>query len=211
MEVVVTQLRVFCSGGLPRANHCHSQLALASLWGNLGKYERFHGRFLPCEEAYRRRLPLLEELLELSPQDPNLQARLARAHDDLAWVLATRPDWNLQSAAESLQHAQRAVTLQPEYHDWWHTLGVAHCRLGHWKDALEFIEKSRHLQKSSEPPDSFDRFFEAMAYWGLGKKEDARRCYEEGAQWMDEHLRDHADLRRFRVEAALMLGIAGKP
>jgi hypothetical protein len=31
MEVVITELRVFCSGGLLRANDCHPRLALAVL------------------------------------------------------------------------------------------------------------------------------------------------------------------------------------
>ncbi len=50
-----------------------------------------------------------------------------------------------------------------------------------------------------------------MAYSGLGEKEKARRCYDEGVQWMEKKLPDHADLRRFRAEAAQILGIAGGP
>jgi hypothetical protein len=50
-----------------------------------------------------------------------------------------------------------------------------------------------------------------MAYSGLGDKENARRCYDEGSQWMKEHAPDHADLRRFRDEAAQMLGISSSP
>jgi hypothetical protein len=88
---------------------------------------------------------------------------------------------------------------------------VAHCRLGHWKEALACIEKSRQLEKHQGPVGSFDRFFEAMAYSGLGDRANARRCYDEGVQWMQKHHPDHPDLRRFRAEAAQMLGIAGGP
>jgi hypothetical protein len=50
-----------------------------------------------------------------------------------------------------------------------------------------------------------------MAYSGLGDKEKARRCYDEGVRWMEEHAPDHPDLRRFRDEAAQMLGIPTGP
>jgi hypothetical protein len=49
-----------------------------------------------------------------------------------------------------------------------------------------------------------------MAYSGLGARENARRCYDEGVQWMEKHQPKHADLRRFRAEAAEMLKIQEK-
>jgi tetratricopeptide (TPR) repeat protein len=123
----------------------------------------------------------------------------------LAWVLAIRPDRRPNHASDALAHAQKAVGLEPGSHDSLHTLGVAHCRMGHWKEALAAIEKSRKLGPSSEPPTSFDRFFETMAYSGLGDMQQARRCYDEGVQWMEKRLPDHVDLRRFRAEAEQML------
>jgi Flp pilus assembly protein TadD len=117
-------------------------------------------------------------------------------------------------------HAQEAVALAPQADDYWHTLGVAHCRMGHWKEALAAIDKSRQLTPRGAPdgpgphpgpPDSFDRFFEAMAYSGLGDRQNARRCYDEAVQWMEQHAPDHPDLRRFRAEAAHMLGIDTGP
>jgi tetratricopeptide (TPR) repeat protein len=137
---------------------------------------------------------------------------LARSQNNLAWILASRPEWGPQHAAEALEHAQKAADLQPIEDDFWHTLGVAHCRMGHWKEALAAIEKSRQLEQKTPgykpgPPSSFDLFFEAMAYSGLGDQDKARRCYDEGAQWREKHLPDHADLRRFQAEAAEMLKI----
>jgi hypothetical protein len=79
--------------------------------------------------------------------------------------------------------------------------------MGHWKDALACIEKSRQLENRSEPPDSFDRFFEAMAYWQLGDRPKARPCYDEAVQWMEKHEPDHVDLHRFQTEAADLLRI----
>jgi Flp pilus assembly protein TadD len=139
-----------------------------------------------------------------------LQGKLAENHDRLAWILAIRPDWNAEGAAEALTFARKAVELDPNEHDRWHTLGVAHCRVGHWKEALDCIEKSRQLEQQElgykpRPPDSYDRFFEAIAYWHLGEQDTARRCYDEGVKWMEQHEPRHPDLRRFRAEAAELL------
>jgi serine/threonine protein kinase len=180
---------------------------LADCWNHLGDMRRRGGRFREAEDPLRRALALQERLFEEFPQRGDVRADLIQDHNDLAWALATRPDWQPQHAAQALKHALKAVDLQPEFHDWWHTLGVAHCRLGHWNEALAAIKKSRELSGKPGPPDSWDRFFEAMAYWGLGDKASARRCYYEGVQWMQKHLPDHPDLGRFRDEAAYMLGI----
>jgi tetratricopeptide (TPR) repeat protein len=180
-------------------------LRLAYAWGHLGEYRRRHGRFQPGEEAHRRSLALFEKLCASFPEDADLRNHLARTHNNLAWVLAIRPDRRPDHTADALTHAQKAVDLEPGSHDWWHTLGVAHCRMGHWKEALAAIKKSRQLEHSSSPPSSFGRFFEAMAYSGLGDMQEARRCCDEGVRWMEEHLPHHADLRRFRAEAEQML------
>jgi serine/threonine protein kinase len=192
------------------------RLQLAICWNDQGELRRRNGRFPQAEESLRRALALRQQLFDEFPLRSEQRGPLAKSHNDLAWVLAIRPDWQPHHAAEALEHARKAVALEPGYHDWWHTLGVAHCRLGHWKEALECIEKSRQLeqqQPGSEPgpPGSWERFFEAMAYSGLGDKENARRCYDQGVQWMQEHAADHPDLRRFRDEAAQMLGITGSP
>jgi serine/threonine protein kinase len=183
---------------------------LADCWNELGVLRRRYGRFEHAETPLRRALALVRQLCDEFPEGQVQKGFLAKCHADLAWNLATRPDWRPHHAAEALDHAHQAVNLEPSHHDWWHTLGVAHCRAGHWREALEAIEKSRQLEKHSGPIDSFDRFFEAMAYAGLGDRGTARCCYDEAVQWMETHLPDHPDLRRFRAEAAQMLGITDK-
>jgi tetratricopeptide (TPR) repeat protein len=187
------------------------RVQVASCWDALGLLWRRQGRFQESEEALRRGLALYQQLFDDFPQEAEQRRLLANSHNNLAWFLSIRPDRQPRHAAEALEHAQKAVELEPGYHDWRHTLGVAHCRLGHWKEALACIEKSRELEGAAGPPGSFDRFFEAMAYSGLGDKEQARRCYDEGVQWMEQHLSDHPDLRRCRAEAAEMLGISSGP
>ena len=52
------------------------------------------------------------------------------------------------------------------------------------------------------------RFFLAMAYWQLGEKDKARLTYEDAVQWMDQNQPDNDYQRRFRAEAAELLGIS---
>ncbi len=148
-----------------------------------------------------------QQLFAEFPQKRDQRTDLAQSHDNLAWFFCIRLDRQPHHAARALEHAQKAVELEPSYHDWWHTLGVAHFRLGHWKEALACIEKSRQLENKPGPPDSHDRFFEAMAYWHLGERDKARRFYHEAVRWMDKHSPNAADLRQFRAEAASLLGI----
>jgi tetratricopeptide (TPR) repeat protein len=187
------------------------RLQLAICWGHLGELRRAcQGQFAQGEDALRRALVLRQQLFDEFPARSEQRGPLAKTHNDLAWLLAIRPDRQPHHAAEALEHAQKAVDLEPGYHDWWHTLGVAHYRMGDWKKALECIEKSRDLEHKQGSPGSFDRFFEAMACWHLGDRDKARRYYDEGVQWMEKHSPEHADLRRFRSEAAELLQIQEK-
>jgi hypothetical protein len=42
-----------------------------------------------------------------------------------------------------------------------------------------------------------------MAYWQLGRKEEARKRYGKAVQWMDKN--QNEELSRFRVEAERLL------
>jgi eukaryotic-like serine/threonine-protein kinase len=183
------------------------RMQLAACWRLLGELQRKTDRFGQAEQSHQHALTLYQEVFTALPEESEERAILANSHNQLAWVLAIRPDWRPHHAAEALAHAQKAVTLDPANHDLWHTLGVAHCRLGHAQQALAAIAKSRDLDSDKGPPGSFDRFFEAMAYSQLGERDMARRCYDEAVEWMQKHAPDHPDLSRFRVEAARTLGI----
>jgi hypothetical protein len=56
--------------------------------------------------------------------------------------------------------------------------------------------------------DSADFFFLAMAHWQLGHRDEARKWYVKAIEWMDNYLPGDKALRRFRAEAAELLGIA---
>ena len=49
-----------------------------------------------------------------------------------------------------------------------------------------------------------------MAHWQLGNKEQARRRYGRAVEWADKNQPADAQLRRFRTEAAELLGLNRK-
>jgi hypothetical protein len=58
--------------------------------------------------------------------------------------------------------------------------------------------------------DANDWLFLAMAHWQLGEKDKAREWYDKAVQWMNKNQPKDEELRRFRVEAAEVLGLEEK-
>jgi len=83
------------------------------------------------------------------------------------------------------------------------TLGMARCRTGDWEGALEALEESMRLHSGG---DASDRHFVAMARWHLGKREEAPSWYDRAVAWAEERAPRDPQLRRFREEAAELLG-----
>jgi len=54
-----------------------------------------------------------------------------------------------------------------------------------------------------------------MAHWQLGEKDSAREWFNKSVAWMEKGKNLHPDLKRFRAEAAELLGASpsasGKP
>jgi Flp pilus assembly protein TadD len=152
-------------------------------------------------EAYDKLLAeTYHKLLALEPKNAVL-------YNNLAWLLATCPDPTLRNSSQAVALAKKAVELEPRQGMWWNTLGAALYRAEDWKGAIAALEKSMELRKGG---DSFDWFFLGMAHWQLGKKEQARKWYGQGVQWMEKNQPNEAwnqELRRFRAEAAELLGI----
>jgi Flp pilus assembly protein TadD len=128
----------------------------------------------------------------------------AKAHNNLAWLLATSPNPKFRDPRQAIKHAQRAVELTPQDGNPWNTLGVAQYRAGDCKAALTSLEKSMELRRSG---DSFDWFFLAMAHWQLGDKKQARAWYDRAVLWMQKHQPRNEELRRFRAETEKLLQI----
>src|SRR5439155_15876758 len=125
------------------------------------------------EEADR----IYRRVLEFKPVTPDGQ-------NYLAWALAACPDPRFGDRKLALELAKKAVQQAPEAGYIWNTLGVAHYRNGNWREAVVALDKSMQLGSGG---DSFDRFFLAMAHWQLGNKEQARKWYALGVQWMEKN------------------------
>jgi serine/threonine protein kinase/tetratricopeptide (TPR) repeat protein len=136
--------------------------------------------------------------------------------NDLAWLLATCPEPKKRDPRRAVELAAKAVEHFPTRSDFWTTLGVAHYRAGHSKDAIDALTKSMNLPNGQR--ESFDTFFLAMAHWQLDEKDKARQWYDRAVQWMEKNKdqlqgnkQRQEELRRFRAEAAALLGIESLP
>jgi tetratricopeptide (TPR) repeat protein len=153
----------------------------------------------------RKGLALLERALArteatLGHQNPATVARM----NMLAWLLATSEDPRFCNAARAVQLAGEATRRSPRMGSLWNTLGVARYRAGDWKGALDALDRSMRPGKGGR---SEDWLFAAMAHWQLGDKEQAHKSYDQAVRWMEKHRPKDKELRRFRAEAAALLGV----
>jgi serine/threonine protein kinase/Flp pilus assembly protein TadD len=147
--------------------------------------------------------------------------------NEVAWLLATSSAAEFRDPKRAVALATKAVELAPKGRliwntlgaahyragDWkaaiiWNTLGAAHYRAGDWRAAITALEKSMELGQGG---DALDWFFLAMAHWQLGNKEQARTWHDKAVAWMDKHMPDNDELKRFRAEAAELLGVKDPP
>ena len=132
----------------------------------------------------------------------------AKTHNDLAWLLATCPDVECRDSVRALELAKKAFSLTQPKGNVWNTLGVAQYRALDWQAAITALEKSKELLDGKEL--SFNAFFLAMAQWQLGNQVEARKCYDQAVEWMEENKPQDNELRRFRTEAAELLKLEKK-
>jgi tetratricopeptide (TPR) repeat protein len=132
-------------------------------------------------------------------------------NNNRAWYLATCPDKDLRNSMEAVELAEKAVEGVPRIGCNWRTLGVARSRAGDASGAVAALQKSLELASTNffDRPrgDSSEWFFLAKAYWQLGDKESARKWYDQAVQWTERNRPHDPQLRRFRQEAAEMLGV----
>jgi tetratricopeptide (TPR) repeat protein len=140
----------------------------------------------------------LREALELDPSNPQVLWRIAYGH-----VLRLKylcPD--IYDLPAALRYARIAVEKLPTSEYSRRTLAIALFRTSAYAEAIE-----RH--KTVLPNfagHALDKFFLAMDYWCLGRKEKARVFFDEAVAWMDEHAPKSPELRLVRDEAATLLG-----
>jgi hypothetical protein len=76
--------------------------------------------------------------------------------------------------------------------------------------AISDLEKAIGLRTPDHLANANEGFFLAMAHWQLGERGKAREWFAASVQWMDKGLQDNAELKRFRAEAADLLGVEKK-
>ena len=160
--------------------------------------EKWEQARLLCEEVLGRRRKVLGQ------DHPDTVASM----NGMAWLLATCDDARQRDPARPVELATQATTLAPQQADIWNALGVARYRAGDCKGAREALQRSMELRQGGS---SADWFFLAMAQWQLGEKEQARKRFHQAVLWMDKNQPQDAELRRFRAEAAALLGIHDAP
>ena len=90
------------------------------------------------------------------------------------------------------------------------TLGAAHYRAGNWNAAVLTLEESRQLNRDYRN-DSVVLFFLSMAQGRLNKIGQARKLYDQAAQWRMGIGSTEEELRRLCAEAAALLGLEVPP
>jgi serine/threonine protein kinase/tetratricopeptide (TPR) repeat protein len=160
----------------------------------------FLGNALRAQKKLPQAIAAYEKAIELNP-------KFAQAHNNLALILVTWSDAKLRDPGLAVILAKKADELDPQNWRYISTLGMAHYRTGDWKAAIAALEKSMALRKGG---DSIDGFFLAMAHWQLGAKDKAREWYDWAVKWMDKNQPTNEQLRRFRAEAAELLGLNEK-
>jgi tetratricopeptide (TPR) repeat protein len=151
-----------------------------------------------ADEAERVRRQVVSSDLSVFDGEPGNAAPC----NDLAWMLASRPDAGPRDAARAVELAERAVALAPAQGAFWNTLGVVRYRAGEWSKAIAALEESMRLRSGGDP---YDWLFLAMARHRLGDAAEARRWLSRSLGWIEVHTPGHRDLIRFRAEAVRLI------
>jgi tetratricopeptide (TPR) repeat protein len=139
--------------------------------------------------------------------------RSARLLNNLAWLLAGRPEAAPHDPAGAVALAEQAVALAeqavapaPDRGKLWNTLGVAHFRAGEWSEAADALEESMRLRYGGDP---CDWLYLAMARHRLGDAAEARRWLDRSLAWIQARPHADPDWIPLRAEALRLLGTEG--
>jgi tetratricopeptide (TPR) repeat protein len=184
------------SGGVP-----DNRYQLSDTLTQMANLLRARGDVARAAEHYREALALKEGLVAGFPD-------VAVYAAELAWFLADSADPHFRDPARAVRLAQRAVAESPKNGDFWNTLGMAQYRQGQWRAAVASLEKSNQLRQQR---DEGNWLFLAMAHWRLGEKRAARACYDRAVELLQAFEYPPESDRRWRAEAAALLGIKRQP
>jgi serine/threonine protein kinase len=177
---------------LCRVSLTYNQAELAELLEVAGPSHEAEAR-----DANRRLQENYGLILQHEPDNP-------RACNNLAWILASRPEASPESAARAVKLAERAVARTATDGRYWHTLGLARYRSGQWRASAQALEHSIRLRSGG---DAYDWLLLAMARWQLGEHVEAKRFYNRSVEWIHKNAAGNAELSRFQAETARLLGV----
>ncbi len=165
-------------------------------------------QFLEAKNDYQRIIAAAEAMGNDSESVGFRNFHLARALNNLGWLLATCAQESLRDADQAVASAKRAVELEPDEGMYWNTLGVAYYRLRNLPAAMNALVRSMDLRREG---DSFDWYFVAMIHAQQGRLDEARQWYDKAAAWQVGTQQGNEELQRFRAEAAEVLGLPEPP
>jgi serine/threonine protein kinase len=159
------------------------------------------GRPRPADEAFGKALKAYEQAIGLAPTNPE-------ALMYLAWFLASCPDARYRDPRRAIDLSRRGLALAPRSRSLWNALGVASYRAGNWADSIAALNRSLEFGSRAE---GIDWFFLAMAHTHLGDRMTAKPLYDMAVRWVEVNNPRDGELRRFRAEAAAVLGLKDEP
>jgi hypothetical protein len=165
-------------------------------------------QFLEAKNDYQRIIAAAEALGNDSESVGFRNFHLARALNNLGWLLATCAQESLRDGEQAVASAKRAVELQPDEGMYWNTLGVAYYRCRNLPAAMNALVRSMELRREG---DSFDWYFVAMIHAQQGRPDEARQWYDRAVAWQEGIQAGNEELQRFRAEAAQVLGLPIPP
>jgi hypothetical protein len=166
-------------------------------------------RVLEAKEAYLQVIAQAEAMAESSGGAGEVKFELARALNNLAWLLVTCEDKSQWKPVEAVGYAQRAVKIAPDEGTYWNTLGTAYARARNWEEARKALFRSMELRGGQG--DAFDWFFLAMICARKDEPEQAREWYDKAVAWVHDGHEADLELYRFQVEAAELLKLPKPP
>ncbi len=161
-EALVDQVptRAEYRDGLARALHELTRLAYDA------------GRLSEARDHLRRIVLLRESLLDDMPDDPTRRRQLADARNDLAWMLLFAIEPTAAGYREARRLSEGAIELAPEVSPFWTTLGIARCRDGDARGAIEALE---HSMETGGAPEAQNRLLLSLSHLNAGDRVEARR------------------------------------
>jgi len=160
-----------------------AEVRLAERYMAIARASRASGAYDEAAEARRHALELLAARLEADPSDAVAARMNLDCLNDLAWLMATRPDPGPDERATAAAVAREAVEAAPSEPTYWNTLGLALVRAG---DDAGAVAAARRSMELDEAWNGYDMAVLALGEARLGRRDEAARWLAEAARWRDE-------------------------